>query len=198
MTKVCKPTRLKWIGRLGLATLCGALVLSGLIGTRLWITLQQIAKPQAILVLDGEDDRVQFAAQLAKQYPELPVWISGACSERTQVKAIFERAQLAPGRVHYDLRAADTVTHFTTLVDDFSRQDIRYLYVITSDYHMARAQTIATLIFGSRGIAIAPVSPNTNNVSLEENWIKVVRDGVRSLVWLGTGFTTGEVDPHLA
>ena len=185
-----------WLKLIGLAGLGVVLVLAGFIAMRLRITLQQIPEPQAILILDGNNQRVRQAANFAEQHPDLPIWMSGYRSQRPELQAAFAAVQVS-GRVHYDLQATDTVTHFTTLVDEFAAQDIRHVYLITSDYHMARAKTIATVVFGSRGIAIAPVAQPSKYQPSEESWVKVVRDGLRALMWLVTGRSGARFNPRL-
>ena len=169
-------------------SLMGGLTLSllgGLITLRTVMALRQYPDPQAILILDGNDQRVQQGADFAEQYPDLPIWISGYCSQRPEVLTTFIDAKVND-RVNYDLRATDTVTHFTTLVDDFANQNIHHVYLATSDYHMSRARAIATIIFGHHGIAIAPISLHSKSQPPEESWLKIIRDGGRSLIWLAT------------
>lgn len=169
-----------------LASILIIILLAGLITIRCSITLQNYPEPQAILILDGEESRIRQAATFAQQYPDLPIWISGYCSNRLMVQTAFEEAQVRD-RVHYDLRATDTVTHFTSLVDNFIGQDIHHVYIVTSDYHMTRARAIAMLIFGSNGVVIAPVSQISRHQPPEESWLKVLRDGGRALIWLVSG-----------
>ena len=153
--------------------------------------LRRAPEPQAILILDGNDRRVQFGATFASLHAELPVWISGYCAKRAGVYRAFETADVADDRVHFDLRATDTVTHFTTLASEYVDWGIDHVYVVTSDYHMARARAIATVVFGSRGIAMTPVAEPTHLQPWEtkESWIKVGRDTLRSLSWLAVGRT---------
>ncbi len=185
-----------WLKLFGFTGIGITLLLAGWITVRLKITLQKIPEPQAILILDGDDQRVRQGAYFAQRHPDLPIWISGYTSQRSEIRATFTDAQVSE-QVRYDLRATDTVTHFTTLVDDFVAQEIRYVYLITSDYHMARAVTIATVIFGSRGVAIAPVPQPSQHHPPEESWVKVVRDGLRALLWLATGRSGAQLNPRL-
>jgi len=43
---------------------------------------QQWLKPEAIFVLGGHADRERFAAKLAKEYPDLPIWVSSGSPRR--------------------------------------------------------------------------------------------------------------------
>jgi uncharacterized SAM-binding protein YcdF (DUF218 family) len=143
-------------------------------------------RPQAVLVLGGATERESFAAEFARQHPELPVWISGG-SNPEYTEAVFSDAGIQPDRIHIDRVAVDTVTNFTSLVDKFRAQGINNVYLITSDYHMRRAQIIGEIVFGSRGITLKPVSvPSHQNT---EPLTKSVRDGARAILWLATGQT---------
>ena len=57
-----------------------------------------------------------------------------------------------------DGRATDTVTNFTTLVVDFVTQKLHNIYLITSDDRLRRARAIASIVLGSRGIAVTPLA----------------------------------------
>jgi uncharacterized SAM-binding protein YcdF (DUF218 family) len=95
------------------------LLLGSVIPLRLAITSYQTPVPQAILVLDGDLDRSRLAAEFWQLHPILEIWLSGCSSNSVLKKSIFRQAGVPEQYVHYDLRATDTVTHFTTLVDDF-------------------------------------------------------------------------------
>ncbi|HHP7232771.1 MAG TPA: YdcF family protein [Xenococcaceae cyanobacterium] len=162
---------------------------------RVAIARWQVAEPQIIFVLGGDQSREIFATQLAQKYPALPIWISSGSKDEI-INKILAKAAIKPERLYMDRRAKDTVTNFTSLVRDFQQQKIRHLYLITSDYHMSRASAIATLILGSRGIAFTPISvPGTRP---QESQLRVLRDAGRSLVWLITGRTGVSLKKHLA
>lgn len=143
-------------------------------------------QPQAMLVLGGDTRREDFAAEFAREHPNLPVWVSGG-SNPEYTRAVFSDAGVDLKRLHLDRKAVDTVTNFTTLVDTFRARGIDSVYLITSDYHMRRSRIIGEIVFGSRGIHLKPVSvPSTREV---EPLPKAMRDGVRSVLWLATGYT---------
>jgi uncharacterized SAM-binding protein YcdF (DUF218 family) len=143
-------------------------------------------QPQAILVLGGATSREEFAAQFARDRPTLPIWVSSG-SNPEYTDWVFSEAGIDPHRLHLDYQAQDTVTNFTTLVDDFKDQGIESVYLITSDYHMQRAQVIAEIVLGSRDIDFRPIPVPSGQSS--EPFIKVLRDGARSILWLVTGHT---------
>ncbi len=168
------------------------LVLGCLVGYRQIQSL--VVQPQAIFVLGGHEDRERAAAKLAAKYPNLPVWVSSGSPEG-YVKRIFAKAGVQRDRLHLDYQAKDTVTNFTTLVNEFNRQGINSVYLITSDTHMPRARLVGEIIFGSHGIIMKPLSIPSH--SSEEPPEKSVRDFARALLWLATG-RTGEtfLPPH--
>ena len=149
--------------------------------------------PEALLVLGGHEERERFAAELAQQYPQLPIWISSG-SPQEYAQKIFVKAGISRDRLNFDYRASDTVTNFTTLVDDLEEQGIDSVYLITSENHMTRAKIIGDIVFGSRGIDFKPVAVPSNNPPepVEKCW----RDGARSIFWLLTGHTGAVLVKH--
>ncbi|EAZ94253.1 YdcF family protein [Crocosphaera chwakensis] len=158
----------------------------------LWLGYKQLqsyfAQPEAIFVLGGHEDRERFAAKLALEHPNLPIWVSSGSPENYVTK-IFTNAGISGDRLHLDYQAKDTVTNFTTLVKELKDQGIDSVYLITSDNHMNRARIIGEIVFGTQGITLKPLSvPSDDSPEPIE---KIIRDGGRSFLWLLTG-KTGE------
>jgi uncharacterized SAM-binding protein YcdF (DUF218 family) len=153
---------------------------------RLAIASYQSPHPQAILTLGGGREREKFTAQFAQYYPSLDIWLSSG-SPPQQTRPIFRTAGIPDNRVHLDYRAVDTVTNFTSLVEDLKRRHIQHIYLITSDFHMPRAKAIATIVLGSQGIAFTSVCIPTREPV--ESQFHILRDVVRALLWLVTGRT---------
>ena len=131
-------------------------------------------------------EREKFTAQLAHQYPNIPIWISGG-SPPQYTKKIFANAGIDLQRLNLDYEAVDTVTNFTTLVDELQTRGIKTVYLITSDFHMRRACIVGEIVLGSRGMKFKPISvPSANS---PEPIQKSIRDGARAVVWLATGYT---------
>ncbi|MEG4499702.1 YdcF family protein [Microcoleus sp. F10-C6] len=155
-----------------------------------WLGYQQLKsefqRPQAVLVLGGATEREVFAAKFARSHPELPIWVSSG-SNPEFAQWVFSEAGIESDRLHLDYRAVDTVTNFTTLVDELKAQGIESVYLITSDDHMRRAQIIGEIVLGSRGISFKPVAVPSGRTP--EPVQKVVRDGARAILWLTTGYT---------
>lgn len=146
----------------------------------------QLEQPQAILVLGGATQREKFAAEFARQHPQLPIWISGG-SPQGYAYRMFSKAGIDSNRLHLDYQAVDTVTNFTTLVDKLQANKIKKVYLITSDYHMRRAEVIGQIVLGSRGIDFTPVSVPSGRSP--ESMKKSIRDGARAILWLVSGHT---------
>ncbi|GAB4369429.1 MAG: YdcF family protein [Elainellaceae cyanobacterium] len=176
------------LGAIGLLTLL--LLWLGLIPVRLALAAQQAPQPQAILVLGGASGREEAAAQLARYNPNLEIWVSSGKTPR-DAYPIFQEAGITPDRLHLDYRATDTVTNFTTLVNQFKQRDIQHLYLVTSDFHMPRAMTIAAIVLGHSGIAFTPVPVPSDQC--DESWLRIARDGGRSILWIVTGRTGGRI-----
>jgi uncharacterized SAM-binding protein YcdF (DUF218 family) len=165
-----------------------------IIPLRLIFTTHQVPKPQAILVLGSDSRRVLRAANIAQVEPNLHIWISDFPFMYPKHERLLLKEGIAPQRVRYDFCATDTVTNFTCTVKEFSQQNIRHVYLVTSDFHMKRARIIAALVFGSRGIAVTPISVAAVGAP-PESFVRVLRDSIRSLVWMITG-RTGAILNH--
>lgn len=156
---------------------------------RLMIATLQSPKPQAILTLGGKDEREILTAEFAKTHPDLKIWISSGMDVE-KADRIFQAARVDRSRVHYDYRATDTITNFTTLVDVLEQQHIHHIYLITCDFHMPRAAAIATIILGHRGIRFTPVVVPSHEP--RESPLRVGRDIVRAIMWVFIGQTGSE------
>ena len=156
----------------------------------------QFSQPQAMLVLGGSSRRLErekFTAEFAHQHPNIPIWITGG-SPPKYTQRVFSKAGVDPRRLHLDYEAVDTVTNFTTLVDDLQARGIKRIYLITSDFHMRRACVIGEIILGSRGINFQPVSvPSEKSAEPIE---KSIRDGARAILWVATGYTGVKEDQN--
>ncbi|WP_246140376.1 YdcF family protein [Euhalothece natronophila] len=153
----------------------------------------QNPEPEAILMLGGDLFREDFTAEFGQQHPNLEIWISGTYPEG---RRILEEHDLDPDRVHYDDRATDTVTNFTTMIEPLKQNHISHVYLITSDHHMPRSTAIGMIIFGSRGITFTRV-PAPSDQS-PETTLRIARDVGRSFMWLVTGRTGASFNPRLS
>ncbi|WP_017716222.1 YdcF family protein [Kamptonema formosum] len=153
----------------------------------------QIDQPEAMLVLGGDTKREVFAAKLAREYPDIEIWVSGG-SNREYAEWVFSEAGIDRKRLHLDERAVDTVTNFTTLVDELQARKISSIYLVTSDDHMRRATVIGEIILGSRGMTFKPVPVPSGRDP--EPIKKSIRDGARAILWVATGHTGSSLSRH--
>jgi len=174
------------------------LMLLSVVATSLCVGFKPIhssigTSPEALLVLGGHEERERFAAELAQENPQLPIWISSG-SPKEYAQKIFTKAGIESDRLHFDYRASDTVTNFTTLVDELKKQGIDSVYLITSENHMTRATIIGDIVFRSKGIDFKPIAVPSNNPP--EPLEKCLRDGARAILWLVTGHTGAVLVQH--
>ncbi|MCU0536486.1 MAG: YdcF family protein [Hydrococcus sp. Prado102] len=172
-------------------------VFTSIIPLRIAIARYQEPKPKAILILGGNFIRFHYGAEFAKNYPELDIWVSDFPSQYKFYKRLFQQRGVAAERIYYDDCATDTVTNFTCMVRVLQERDLRHIYLVTSDYHMARASAIATLILGSQGIIFTPISVPSEASHADESKSKIIRDCIRSLVWLFTGYSGAGFNPNI-
>jgi len=140
--------------------------------------------PQAIFVLGGGREREIAAVKLAQTNSKLQIWISSGSSPNW-TKSYFQENGIPLSRLHLNYCAVDTVTNFTCLVNQFNQRDIHHVYLLTSDFHLLRAQVIGLFVFGSRNIAITPIG--IPSASSPEPQGKTLRDTFRSIIWVFTG-----------
>lgn len=170
------------------------LILISYIPVRLVIARYQAPKPQAILMLGGRPARENFTTEFAALHPDLKIWVSSGMRPN-EARSLFQASGIPETHLHLDYRAVDTVTNFTTLVNDLKQQNIQHVYLITSDYHMPRAKAIATIVLGSHGITFTPIRVPSYIPS--ESTFRIARDVGRSVLWLITGQTGASLNPKL-
>ena len=173
-----------------------ALSLFSIIPAKIMIAFHQTPVPQAIFVLGGDSQRMEFAAQFWQSHKDLDIWVSDFESQLNHNRLIFQKFGVPDQRLRLDGKATDTVTNFTTLAEGFVENKIQHIYLITSDYHIRRARAIAAIVLGSQRIVVTPLAvPSSEDRS--ESLIRVVRDCGRSLLWIVTGRTGASFNPRL-
>jgi uncharacterized SAM-binding protein YcdF (DUF218 family) len=146
---------------------------------------------EAIVVLGGEIDREAYAAQMAQEHGQLPVWVSSGTNREYAEWLFLDEAGLTRDRLRLDYRAVDTVTNFTTLVSDLKREDIDKIYLITSENHMRRARLVGEIVFGSHDIVFEPIA--VPSILAAEPVNKTLRDGIRAVMWTFTGYSGADL-----
>ncbi|MFM2081040.1 MAG: hypothetical protein RLZZ219_1722 [Cyanobacteriota bacterium] len=158
-------------------------------GGLLWLSRglwqPSLPPPQLILVLGGDVDRERAAGELARR-EGLPVLVSGG-SNPEYAQWQFDRQGLDAARVQLDYRATDTLSNFTSVVDELRRSRVRHVLLVTSSDHMNRALLVGRVVAGSRGIALTPVAVPCGDRCMPEGRRKVWGDGARAVLWVVTG-----------
>ena len=192
MNSIFRKNKHKLVG----LVLAITLALFSIIPTKIAIAFYQAPVPQAIFVLGGDLRRMEFTANFWRSHTDLDIWVSENEHSLALYQPIAQRFGVPNEKLHLDGRAIDTVTNFTTLVGDFVNQKIQHTYLITSDYHMRRARAIASIVFGSEGIVVTPLSVLSSGDS-SESVVRVLRDCGRSLLWIFTNRTGASLNPRL-
>ncbi|WP_254945005.1 YdcF family protein [Cyanobium sp. AMD-g] len=142
--------------------------------------------PQMILVLGGDADREAAAARLART-DGLPVVVTGGTNPEYAHWLFQQKEGLPPRQVQLDYRARDTVSNFTSLVDDLRKSRIRHALLVTSTDHMQRALLVGRIVAGSRGIHLTPVSVPCGDLCVVESRRRLWGDGARAALWVISG-----------
>jgi hypothetical protein len=142
--------------------------------------------PQMILVLGGDVERERHAAEIARER-SLPVVVSGGSNPEYAQWLFQERQGLPSQQVQLDYRATDTLSNFTSLVDDLRRARIRHALLVTSSDHMDRALLVGRIVAGSRGIHLTPEPVDCGEQCVPERRRKVWGDGLRAALWVVSG-----------
>ena len=172
-----RPRRGRW-----LVLLLGA---GGLVWLSRGLWQPPLPPPQMILVLGGDVERERVAAERARR-DGLPVLVSGG-SNPEYAHWLFGRQGLDERRVQLDYRATDTLTNFTSIVDELRRAKVRHVLLVTSSDHMERALLVGRMVAGSRGIGLTPVPVSCGDRCEPEGRRKVWGDGLRAALWVVTG-----------
>ena len=121
-SKRCSPKFLRSI-------LAIAFGLISIIPLRLAVTFHQVPIPQAIFVLGGASDRMEFAASFWQSHRNLDIWVSDYLSNEALNRRIFQQLGIPSEQLRFDDRATDTVTNFTSLVEDFVNQKLQHINI---------------------------------------------------------------------
>tara|TARA_Y100001968_G_C19377023_1_gene728211 strand:- start:495 stop:1064 length:570 start_codon:yes stop_codon:yes gene_type:complete len=141
--------------------------------------------PELIVVLGGDIRREKAGIRISKEIG-IPLLISGG-SNREYAEWLIQKEGLAAHQVKLDYRAKDTLSNFTSIVDDLSNQEISHILMITSEEHFQRASIIGNIIIGSRGIKLTSLSLDCHVECKKESYQKQLLDSIRALAWISTG-----------
>ena len=123
--------------------------------------------PELVFVLGGDIDREMAGMEIAKQL-NLPLLISSGSNPEYSDWLIKDK-EMSSYLITKDYRAVDTLTNFTSLIDELYEENVSHLLLVTSDYHIKRAKSIGHIIAGSRGIKITSLSIPCTSRCIQES-----------------------------
>jgi len=137
----------------------------------------------AILVLGGSITREIYVAELAKQYPQIPILISGGSNDPC-ILLIFRRANAPLQNVLLEKCADTTFGNFYFSLPILTQWQIHKVKLITSPTHLPRAKWMAQIILGAHGIWVEPDIVKEEGIpGNRESFIKTAWGLTRSLLW---------------
>ena len=137
----------------------------------------------AFFVLGGSITREIRVAQLAKQYPQIPILISQG-SEDPCIWLIFQKQNAFHHQIWLEKCAHNTFTNFFYSVPIFRQWQVHKIKLITSPSHLPRAKWMAQIILGANGIWVEPEIVTEKGVpGNRESHLKTGLDVARSLLW---------------
>ncbi len=157
----------------------------GWLAIRLGQAFRRHPQPRAIFVLGGQAARYQYALTMAAARPGMEVIVSSGITDGVRRRLATETG-VDPELVTLDLKAVDTLTNFTVMVDLLEARGYGHVYLVTSDHHIRRACAVAGIVLAARGIAFTPVP--VAGRAVPETRGHAFRDVVRAVVWLVSGW----------
>jgi uncharacterized SAM-binding protein YcdF (DUF218 family) len=100
---------------------------------------------------------------------------------------MLQEERLNPERVTLDYRARDTLSNFTSVVDELRSEGIQHVLLVTSEDHLARSMAVGQVVAGSRGIQLTGVPVACAPDCGEEGRLKQISDWLRAMAWVITG-----------
>ncbi|QNI92813.1 uncharacterized conserved secreted protein (DUF218) [Synechococcus sp. BOUM118] len=147
--------------------------------------LLDTAPPQQVLVLGGDVERERVGARLARQL-DIPLLVSGG-SNPEYASWLVQEEGLTTDQVQLDYRARDTLSNFTSVVDDLASEGVRHVLVVTRADHLERSLAVGQVVAGSRGIHLTGVPVDCEPTCREESALRRWRDWLRAVAWVVTG-----------
>jgi uncharacterized SAM-binding protein YcdF (DUF218 family) len=141
----------------------------------------------AILVLGGSIRREIYVANLANQYPDLPILISQGSLDPC-ILLLFQQARAPTRKVWLEKCANSTFGNFFFSVPILQRWGARNVRVVTSPTHLPRADWLAKIHLQSHGMAVQlDVVREIGVPGNRESRLKTTLDVARSLIWAFLG-----------
>jgi uncharacterized SAM-binding protein YcdF (DUF218 family) len=134
----------------------------------------------AYLVLGGTPNREIFAANLAKEHPDIKVLISGG-SQDPCIWLIFDKLKVAKDKVWMEDCSHNTFQNFYYSTPILEKWGVQKVLLITDPPQDKRALPMARIILGSHGIWVdLQIVPNSGG---EQSKYPLAVDVAVSLAW---------------
>ena len=149
------------------------------------VTLQAASKKpvDVLFVLGGSITREIHVAELAKQYPQIPILISKG-SQDPCILLIFQRAKTTLENVWVEKCADSTFGNFYYSLPILENWQTHKVKLITSPTHLPRAKWMAQIILGAKGIWVEPDIVKEKGIpGNREKFLVTAFDITRSLFW---------------
>ena len=165
----------------------GFIILNLAINLAVRLPINQQKPVDAILVLGGSIRREIYAANLAQQYPNIPILISEG-SKDPCILLLFERAKAPKTNVWLEKCANSTFGNFFFAVPILKQWGVHKVKVVTSPTHLPRAQWLAEIHLQSHGIAVEIDAVREIGIpGNHESKLKTRLDVTRSIIWAFVG-----------
>ena len=146
-----------------------------------------------LLILGGNHMRELAAASLAGSLRSVKIVLvsSGAASHSEIEEAVVTASGRADVRILIDRSAIDTLSNFTTIAAALEPMvadtKVQSIYVSTSHQHALRSSLVGALVLGAVGVRCIMV-PVSSPSEPTDGFLRCVRDVLRAVCWLLTGF----------
>ncbi len=163
--------------------LAGIMLSSWLLIIALKLSSNASQDVDAFFVLGGSIRREMHVATLAKEYPQVPVLISGGSWEPC-VWLIFDQRSAPKEKVWLEKCADSTFGNFFFSVPILEQWGVHKVKLITSPTHLPRAKWLAQISFGIHGIWVeTELAEETGIPGNRESNVKTALDVTRTLLW---------------
>lgn len=147
------------------------------------LSLASTKPVEAVLVLGGSIRREIYVAELAKQFPQVPILISQG-SPNPCIWLIFQRSQAPMQQVWLENCAESTFGNFYFSTPILRQWRVHKVKVITSGTQLTRAKWLAQILLGTHGIWVETDDVKEQGIpGNRESVLKTSLDITRSLGW---------------
>lgn len=181
-----RPSWQRWL-KLTLMAIFGCIILNLAINLAIRLPINEQKPIDAILVLGGSIRREIYVANLAHQYPDIPIIISQG-SEDPCILLLFEKVQAPKTNVWLEKCANSTFGNFFFGVPILKQWGVHKVKVVTSPSHLPRAKWLAEIHLQSHGIAVEIDAVREIGIpGNRESKLKTGLDVTRSVIWAFVG-----------